>query len=334
MKFKSTTLTIALALTLSLTGCNKTENPESSNDSTSTSNQTNATESTKSTESTESTDSEPLSDDVKRLIEEYPCVLDFSWWDGTVLSPSDIIRVQFPSDEVIIPKVIYGLSYMTYGVPCFATTIGNDDWKSEGNGFSNALDWLVYRRDEVEKSFASRDFFMVKPGDKLENGLVVKSAETTYEAMSPEDLEEWENNPYTTEYDPFYKTIIELDGMLTLEGILYKYAYNEDYNAAPNDVFFYPDTTKNEFVPMCHNMPPDTALLDSDVGVIHDGSYYLGNLDGFGNLASVDYDVNEVLGDKNYARVKITLKDICIGSVDSSTQSPQRAKIADIERID
>ena len=114
---------------------------------------------------------------------------------------------------------------------------------------------------------------------------------------------------------------------------MYKYAYDEDYNAAPNDVFFYPDTSKNEFVPMWQNMPPETALFDSDVAVIHDGMYYLGNLDGFGNFPCVDHDVDEIFGDKNYARVKITLKDICIGSVDRSTQSPQRAKIADIELI-
>lgn len=280
-------------------------------------------------------DVEPeLSNDIKRLIDEYPCVLEFTKRDDTVLSPSEIIRVQFPSDERINAQVTYGSAYMSFGLPIFATTLDNDDWKSNGDGFSDALDWLIYCRDETEKSFAGHNFFEVKPGDKFENGLVVKSAETTYIAMLPEAVDEWKNDPYATEYDPFYKTIIEFDGTLTLEGILYKYAYDEDYNAAPNDVFFYPDTTKNEFVPMWHNMPSETALLDSDVAVIHDGMYYLGNLDGFGYFPGVDYDVDEILGDKNYARVKITLKNICIGSVDRSTQSPQRAEIADIERID
>ena len=335
---KITSIIVTAALIAGLAGCNKTGNSDSSNDSTSTSIQTNATESTESTESTDFADSEPLSDDVKRLIEEYPCVLDFLGQDGTVLPLSDITHIEFPSAEAIKAglmntHVTYGLAYMSYGSPVFATSLDNDDWKSDGDGFSDVLDWLRCRRDEAEKSFSDHNFFMVKPGDKLENGLVVKSAETDYTALLPAALEEWNNDPFGTEYNPYFGSRIEFDGTLNLEGVLYKYEGDPQYFSLQNDVFFYPDTTKNEFVPM-YQTEITAELLDSDVAVIHDGWYYLGNLDGYGDLPGVDYDVNEIFGDKNYVRVKITLKDICVGSVGDDTQSPQRAKIADIERMD
>lgn len=274
-----------------------------------------------------------LSDDVKRLIEENPCVLEFKGDDGTVLSLSDITHIKPPPPEYIeanypSTQVTYGLGYMSYALPVFATTLDNDDWKSDGDGFSDAIDWLIYRRDEAEKASVDRDLFVVKPGNVLENGLVVKSAEMVFEAFPSEFLRE---DP-KAEFHPL-KSKIEFDGTLTLEGILYKYEGNPQYFSLPNDVFFYPDTTKNEFVPM-YQAETTAALLNSDVAVIYDDLYYLGNLDGFGDLNCVDYDVDEILGDKNYARVKITLKNICIGSINPTTQSPQRAEIADVERID
>lgn len=330
---------LTVVLTMSLSGCNsETPNsaPVSNPVSSPASDNSGNTEQVSEPGSEDSKTEPELSDDVKRLIEEYPCVLEYTKRDGTVLSPNDIINVQFPNDEIILPKVTYGSAEMSYGLPFFATTLDNDDWMSDGDGFSNAIDWLVYRRDEVEESFAGIDF-EVKPGDKLENGLVVKSAETVYEAMPPEALEEWKNDPYASDFDItdlILKTKIEFDGTLTLEGILFKYARDEDYFAAPNDVFFYPDTTKNKFVPMWHKSThPNAALLDPDFAVIYSDQYYLGNLDGYADLSGADYDVDEVLGDRNYARVKITLKNICIGSIDRTTQSPQRAQIADVERI-
>lgn len=330
-------LSLAVAVSaISLGACSKSETGDTSEDEISTVGNDNST----SENSTESDPEPELSDDVKRLIEEYPCVLEFTKDDGTVLSPSDITSVQFPTEENIknnylVSKVTYGFGYMTYGLPVFATTLDNDDWKSEGDGFSNAIDWVIYRRDEAEKLSDNYVRFEVRPGDKLENGLVVKSAETVYTAQLPEDLEEWGNDSNAPEYNPFSSCKIEFDGTLTLEGVLYKYAYDETYNAAPNDVFFYPDTTKNEFVPMWQNMMPQVALFDSDTTIIYEDLYYLGNLDSANDwLPSVDYDVDEVFGDKNYVRVRITLKDICVGSLDKSTQSAQRAKIADVELID
>lgn len=326
---KITSILVAAALMMVLAGCNKTENPESSNDSTNTSSQTNATESTESTESTDSADSEPLSDDVKKLLEKYPNVAEYKGRDGEIMPLNKITNITYP--DGFFPQVTYGLGYMTYGVPCFATTIGNDDWKSEGNGFSNTIDWLNYRIDEAEKSFTESKRFMVKPGDKLENGLVVKSAETVCEVLTPEEEKEWEGNGRTIPI--FNSTKIEFDGELTLEGVLYKYEGDPQYFSVQNDVFFYLDTTKNDFVPMNHTIAT-TELLDSEGGVIHCGSYYLGNLGDIDDLPSVDYDVDEILGDKNYARVKLTLKNIYLDSSMNNSQSCQNAQIADAELLD
>lgn len=326
---KITTIIITAALIAALTGCNKTENPDSSNDSTSTSSQANATQSTESEESTDSADSEPLSDDVKKLLEKFPKVAEYTGYDGNVMPLDRIKNVKF--SEEFNPTVTYDLGYMTYGSPVFATSLDNDDWKSDGDGFSDVLDWLSYRRDEAEKSFPDHNFFMVKPGDKLKNGLVVKTAEQYCNTLTPED--EKMCKEMGTPLDILCGGKIEFDGTLTLEGVLYKYEGNPQYFSLQNDVFFYPDTTKNEFVPM-YMEEHIVELLNSDVGVVHDCTYYLGNLNGTDELPSVDYDVDEIFGDKNYARVKITLKDICVGSMGRDSQSPQRAKIADVERLD
>lgn len=329
---KFTLIIVTAALIAGLTGCNKTENPDSSNDSTSTSIQTNVTESTESEESTDSADSEPLSDDVKRLIEEYPCVLDFKGRDGTVLQPSDITRVEFPTPEAIEADilntgVIYGFAYMEYGAPVFATTLGNDDWKSDGDGFTDIIEWLHYREDKAKETAANAKCFTVRPGDVLENGLVVKSAEMRYGAILPGKPEEW-TDPLAAGIDPFSSSKIEFEGTLTLEGILFRYEGNDQYFSVSDDLFFYPDTTKNEYVPLENRIGSDLLAPPNEcVGVVYNCSYFLGN------LKETNYDVDDIFTDANYARVRITLDNIFI-DISGSAYSVENAELVEVERID
>lgn len=329
MKFKPITLTVALALMLSLAGCNKSEKPNSSNDSTSISSQTNATESTKSVESTESADSEPLSNEVKKFLEKYPSVAEYVGRDGKIIPTSKIVSVDFGSEEEVrSPTVAYNLSYITYGIPCYADTL-DGSWKTEGD-YSTIYDWISDRRDKAEKNFANSEFIMVKPGDKLENGLVVKSAKLVYYALTPEEEKELKESG--AQFGGIASDLIEFDGTLTLEGMLFRYTADPDYFEIPNDVFFYPNTTKNKFVPMWNNDISDVSF-DSDIGMVSVGSYFLGNPDKDGvNMNLVD----EALGEANYAYVKITLENFRIGGdlLDNGGSRPQRADIVNIERID
>lgn len=290
------------------------------------------------TQSESEPESRELPDDVKKLLEKCPNVLDYTDANGDLLSPYDITRIEHPTEENgnLTSMITYGSAFISYALPIYASTLDGDDWKSDGDGFSNAMEWVVYRSEEADKAIAERKYFEVKPGDMLENGLTVKSAETVYEAFEPDAWAELNSSPYWT-FHPL-TTIIEFEGTLTLEGILYKYEGNPDYFNSPNDVFFYPDTTKNAFVPKY--IEGDQTLSEAAIlnypndAVVHDVAYYLGNLNTNLNLFSADYDVDEVLGDTNYARVKITMKDITLGTLNGTTESTQRAKIADVEVLD
>lgn len=280
-------------------------------------------------------ESRELPDDVKKLLEKCPNIPDYTDANGDLLSPYDITHIEYPTEENghINSLITYGSAFITYALPIYASTLDGDDWKSDGDGFSDAMEWVVYRSEEADKALAKRKCFEVKPGDVLENGLTVKSAETVYEAFEPDSWADLNSNPYWT-FGPL-RTTIEFEGTLTLEGILFKYEGNPDYFSSPNDVFFYPDTTKNAFVPKYSdgdNALSAMAILSPNHAVVHDGEYYLGNLNTTLDLFSADYDVDEVLGDTNYARVKITLKDITLGILNGATA--QRAKIADVEVLD
>ena len=321
-----TSIIITAALIAALAGCNKAENSDSNSTSTA---DNSTTESAVESDGNTSTSEPELSDDVKKLLEKFPKVAEYTGYDGNVMPLDRIKNVKF--SEEFNPTVTYDLGYMTYGSPVFATSLDNDDWKSDGDGFSDVLDWLRYCRDEAEKSFPDHNFFMVKSGDKLENGLVVKTAEQYCITLTPEDEKMCEE--MGTPLNILSGGKIEFDGTLTLEGVLYKYEGDPQYFSLQNDVFFYPDTTKNEFVPM-YWAGPTVELLNSDVGVIHDGSYYLGNLGNIDDIPSVDYDVDEIFGDKNYARVRITLENIYFDSSMSNSSSFQNARIADAELLD
>lgn len=140
MKFKSTILTIALALTLSLAGCNgDTSTPES--DSTSTS----VTESGNSSES---------SSDVSIVSSTF----------------SNTSETQSTSSEPET-KVLSRICYMR---PVYKSTLDDPNWEetSPGDDYDSFVEkmynWLG------EQKLEPRRFFDVKEGDKLENGLTVK----------------------------------------------------------------------------------------------------------------------------------------------------------------
>ena len=95
MKRQITAVITAALILANLTAC--CTNTEPNNNSSEISDSGNGISSPNSTDNSEPQKAE-LSNDIKRLIDEYPCVLEFTKRDDTVLSPSEIIRVQFPSE--------------------------------------------------------------------------------------------------------------------------------------------------------------------------------------------------------------------------------------------
>lgn len=318
---KKALILMSSVLLVSLTGCTGTEPSDSatSENSSAQSSTDYSVSSTESTESTESESSKPLPDNVLKLLEICPAVADYVGSDGNKMPLDRITEVGQLENDFGYGKIKYELGYLTYGIPCFATTVGNPDWRLNG-GFSDINEWIdLYM--EKGKKVAEPKYFMVKPGDRLENGLVVKSAETTINYW-PEGLPEGiDDVPLST---------IEFDGTLTLEGVLYRHKGDPTYVNYNNDVFFCPDTTKHEFVPMNHVQDACVDLYDSENAIVYCDWYYLGNPD----EGTFEYDIDEYLGDKQLARARVTLKNIRIGGYTSSSRSNQNAEAAEIEIIE
>lgn len=291
---KSASIIIVSALLAALSGCNKTEEKSENN----TDSRTESITQSSADESAQLTVSAPpeLSDDVKKFLSDHPQFVEYRGDDGEKLPPERIVDIEYPTEDSD-GKVTYDFGYLTYGAPCFATTIGNDDWKSDGSGFTDAIEWLHFYIDKVEGTELPKSF-AVNVGDKLENGLVVKSAKTTCDFYSS-----WSDE------DKIYpSSTVEFDGTLSVEGVLFKHKGDPQYFSVPGDVFFYPNTTKNSQVPMytVNDFSPIPGYFDTDAAVVEGGVYFVGNLD----RDDFDVDIDEILGDKNYKYVKATLKNI------------------------
>ncbi|MCM1168296.1 MAG: hypothetical protein NC401_20105, partial [Ruminococcus sp.] len=219
------------------------------------------------------------------------------------------ISANTPDDDNALTK------YMRYARPFFKTTL---DVQFDFDAFDGYEDYEVYQAlgeflregsEQFSALDAEKDCFEVKTGDRLENGLLV--------TVEPTERSE--------EY-----TFIKLDGEFTMEGVLYLEKEDHDYIYRARDLTFYPDGTKNSFIPasgaeIMSVVFPGTHSIE---GVAFDGyPYFLGNIDDAG------IDEREIFGDKELVRVRLTVDNITIGPVES-IYDDLHADIVDIERID
>ncbi len=102
-----TMLSLSIAILAIVAGCSKTENSESSNNSTS--NAVEPTTDISNNSTVESADNEPLSDDVKKLLEKYPNVAEYIGQDGNVMQINEITDITYT--DGFSPTVTYGLGY-------------------------------------------------------------------------------------------------------------------------------------------------------------------------------------------------------------------------------
>lgn len=107
---------------------------------------------------------------------------------------------------------------------------------------------------------------------------------------------------------------------------------DKDYLVKTNDLLFTPDPTKTDGIPDCtRQLDPDYAinrLMDSDGDyIVTDGNNWIvGTAD--------DIDMDEIFGDEELVRVKITLSDVKFGGILSVDLPAFYAEIVDIERIE
>lgn len=208
---------------------------------------------------------------------------DFKIMDGEVLKKAGADYLFGNGEGVYF--VGYDHSYMRRVDPYFRTTFDE----------SGMINWDTLETSGVPETEYHTDYkyFKVKAGDVLENGLTVKSAKTGFG-----------NGPagYLCEMD------IELDGEITLEGIL-KCSPEDQYIIVKGELLFYPDCAKqndilNPYMEVCAE-PMLTADPASKFAMAYNGTEL-----SLGMVDDAPSDVSEMFADDTYIKAKVTLSDI------------------------
>lgn len=277
---------------LSLAGCSDNSQSVSSNQSEPESSQSEVHSSAESAESAAvELDSETLA-----LIESFP--LDsFVGYDGNTVGKTEAIAAEKINDDVVY--LTFDFAYMRYATPIWENTAENP----------NLVNWdtLEFNTD-TSVVLENPEYFKVKAGDVLENGLTVENAESVFYTMNECDED---GNLVKTAMQ--LKNEIELSGELTLDGILHCVSGDSDYIDADGDLLFFADTSK------CSNIPvPSTANSDIDMitrsvdiagqfALICDGyRFYLGNIN------TTTTDLSGIIKQGEYISATVTLDNIRI----------------------
>lgn len=188
-----------------------------------------------------------------------------------------------------------------------------------------------YIEDEEREPLPEMKWFKVREGDRLDCGLTVKKAQLD---MFP--VLGWNHLTYLQ--------TIELDGEITLEGMLFATTNPNDYASKVGDLNFIVDPTKTEGIPvvrldhdqnevwynlnriMNHDYEPE--YIESDVS----NTWYIGNID------DDNFDESSIFGGDELVNVKVTLKNVKLDVFDEFagggiSGENVTAEIVDIERV-
>lgn len=204
------------------------------------------------------------------------------------------------------PDYLYfDYSFIRYAQPICYSTFDDPD----------LVDWETNRfKTEPNKPIENPNYFKVKAGDKLQNGLTVRSAKYSV----------YENGAVSI-------SLIEFDGELTLTGILYCYPEDTPLNSSSGDLSFFADPREYNYLPVSivsdYSEVTEPWLDEKNkIAWISDKvSFDLGNID------DISVDLSEIITLGGYAKVKITLKDIEKGWSDNGAWS--RAVIVAVEPL-
>ncbi len=186
--------------------------------------------------------------------------------------------------------------------------------------------------DEEREVLPEMEWFKVREGDKLDCGLTVKKA--LFE-MYP--VLGWEHLTHLQ--------TIELDGEITLEGMLFATTNPNDYASKVGDLNFFVDPTKSEGIPVVrldHDKNEEWYNLNRFIYTEYDEQYYesdVANMWYIGNINDDDFDESAVFGGDEFVRVKATLKNVKLDVFDEFAGGgfggcDITADIVDIDRID
>ena len=194
-----------------------------------------------------------------------------------------------------------------YARPFFRTTLdmAEFDPKAFAN-YEELGDFLKEGSEQFPAADPLTDYFEVKTGDTLENGLTATVEQSLIEGY----------------------TLLKLDGELTMEGVLYLEKEDHDYIFRTRDLMFYPDCVENGSIPTWGD-EITICVFSSMQGVSCDGNpYFLGNID------DVDVNEREIFGNDEVVKVKVTVENITFGPKKTVYDLSPQADIVSIERID
>ena len=308
MKNKTNILAVVLALPLCLTACDKNGEGEIS---TSTSSSSSSSSSSISSSSSVESSSDIPADSSQPSENNFP--ESFTGYLGETLYGAD-------ASEHYGRKVIFDdFTYLRWAAPFFDNTLKTPD----------LIDWDTYdmpKYDDIIKQ-KNPNWFLVKPGDVLENGLVVKSVYCSFEDV----------NYFDDEKGTFIETIMQIDSevffenTLTLRGVLYC-TPEDDLYITNGDLFFFADSTVNSNIPVINEggRADEFGLLRcvfSDAAFICDGMYYR-----VGNLDSVSVDLSGIIKRGGICEVNITLDNIKLRN-HAGVDNGSFADIVSVEKI-
>lgn len=197
--------------------------------------------------------------------------------DGTEIPLTDATSNMWES-------LVFDFAYMRYAEPVYSDTVSNPELYD----FEN-YEFTVDTDAEVEATP-----FMVKKGDVLDNGLTV--AEASYMVA-----------PYGVRMNE-----VELEGEITLEGLLFCY-FEEEYGFDQDELIFYPDPTSGT-VPMIYSPYTMTAIsgvdLYSEFAFVCDGRFF--SLGSINDVGSADW-----FAEGSFVRAEVTLENLRLNDNDN-----------------
>lgn len=242
--------------------------------------------------------------------------------DGSSVDKSEAERARVDKYGEI--KLEFDFWFMRYAKPVFWSNIEglgeyrekSEDWKAEGEAFEKAID--------VKKE----DYFKVKSGDTLENGMRVDKAGFT-----------------VTEEGWYWDAYVELSGEVTYEGVIVCYEQSTPGNDKW-DIVLLPDPTKDI---------PVSIIYIGDLEDVKNGEYTrrhgnysfedqyinldsteitLGNREKLSKIFNIDFDDIFIKNPRpeimySYGRAKVKIRDISIGDYNASNYKIESFEITD-----
>lgn len=195
-------------------------------------------------------------------------------------------------------------TYIRYQKPVFYNTL--DD--------PNLIDWNTGDPKNPLVNIGDPDYLRVKIGDKLENGLTVKSAESLFTRNAGE----------------LTLNMIEFEGELTLEGILYC-----DSTGDRGKLYFFADAAKSDPIPLIRT-EEEPHIPDRTCSFISNTDKFAVCADGagieLGLLNESPIDLSGIISPGECIRAKITVSNL-IHRYSDFNESFRRATLVSLEKL-